>query len=415
MINRVKGTQDFLDMRLFNFFLTLAKKYLSEISFKEIATPLIEQADLFLRTLGNETDVVSKQMYMLATHDDEKLCLRPEGTASIMRAYLEARPTTVPWRVFTDGPMFRYERPQKGRYRQFNQLSMELIHARSVYYDASFIDSLYTFFKKHLMLDAFDLYINFLGCPKDRQDFKLILKKFLEDKQLCATCNIRKDTNILRIFDCKNSDCQILYAQAPKLTDCLCDSCKSEWVELQAALDALGVTYQHVPTLVRGLDYYNKTVFEFTSNHLGSQNAFCSGGRYDGLAQELGSKVEVPSIGAAMGVERIIMMLQAQEEKLSLKPLADLYALVPMDPVYNLLMLNIAKQLHESGITTELILDGETVKAKMRKAHTLGAAYTLIVGSNEYAAQEIVVKNMQTGSEERVKQVDIVTVISEKK
>ncbi len=414
MINRVKGTQDFLDMRLLNFFIDTAKTYLGKLSFKEITTPLIEHAELFLRTLGNETDVVSKQMYMLATHDDEKLCLRPEGTASIMRAYLEAHPTVAPWRVFTYGPMFRYERPQKGRYRQFNQLSMELIHARSVYYDASFIESLYTFFKKQLMLDGFDLYINFLGCKKDRQDFKQILKTFLEHKQLCATCTIRTETNILRIFDCKNNDCQILYVQAPKLTDSLCDSCKTEWLELQAALDALGVAYQHVSTLVRGLDYYNKTVFEFTSNHLGSQNAFCSGGRYDGLAQELGSKVEVPSIGAAMGIERILMILQAQEEKLSLKPLANLYALVPMDPAYNLLMLNIAKELHQSGVTTELLLDGDTVKAKMRKAHTLGAAYTLIVGSNEYAAQEVVLKNMLTGLEERVKQTDILDFILRK-
>ena len=411
MISRVKGTQDFLDMRIFNFFLDKTKTYVSKLSFKEIATPLIEHAELFLRTLGNETDVVSKQMYMLATHDDEKLCLRPEGTASIMRAYLEANPTGAPWRVFTYGPMFRYERPQKGRYRQFNQVSMEIINARSVYYDASFIEGLYSFFKKELMLDGFDLYINFLGCRQDRQAFKLILKNFLENKQVCATCTIRTNTNILRIFDCKNSDCQALYVQAPKLTDCLCDGCVVEWVELQKTLDLLGVSYQHVSTLVRGLDYYNKTVFEFTSNHLGSQNAFCSGGRYDGLAQELGSKVELPSIGAAMGVERIIMMLQAQEEKLALKPPADLYVLVPMDPEYNMLMLQIAKKLYEAGVTTELVLDGDTVKAKMRKANTLGATYALIVGSNEYAAQEVVIKNMQTGQEEKIKQEDMVTYL----
>ena len=211
IISRVKGTQDLLDLRLFNYFLKITKEHLENYNFKEISTPIIEHAELFLRTLGTETDVVTKQMYMLQTHEahdsnlseSEKICLRPEATASIMRAYLEAHITQVPWKVFTYGPMFRYERPQKGRYRQFHQLSMEIINAPQVSQDAFFIASLDRLFSQRLMLDNYALLINFLGCSQDRVKFKFKLAEFIADKVICDTCNIRKEKNLLRIFDCK--------------------------------------------------------------------------------------------------------------------------------------------------------------------------------------------------------------------
>lgn len=409
MITRVKGTQDHLDLSTYNLFLSLTKKFLRGLSFKEIATPLIEHAELFLRTLGNETDIVTKQMYMLMTNDQEKLCLRPEATASIMRAFLEAQPTTAPWRAFTHGPMFRYERPQKGRYRQFTQLSMEIMQAQSVAYDADFLAQLNMLFKDKLMINNFDLCVNFLGCTQDRTDFKILLQNFLIDKQLCDTCSIRKNSNILRIFDCKNNACQTLYTQAPKIIDTLCSPCSSDWLQLQELLQACSVPYKHVPTLVRGLDYYNKTVFEFTSNHLGSQNAFCSGGRYDGLAQELGSKKEIPALGAAIGIERIVLMIESDNKLSSFKKQEQLFALIPIDQEYRIRIIKLSHLLQNAGLTTELILDGDSIKAKMRKANALGAHYALIIGSEEHASGTIAVKNMITGSEEKIEQNKLIS------
>jgi histidyl-tRNA synthetase len=403
MIPRVKGTQDSLDCSVINYFLEHTKKFLEASAFSEVATPLLEHAELFLRTLGQETDVVSKQMYMVKAGEDERICLRPEGTASVMRAYLEAHTgLQATAKFFTYGPMFRYERPQKGRYRQFSQLSMELINARSILYDAYFIGLLAQLFKKILQIPDFTLLLNFLGCAADRVSFKAVLREFLVGKELCATCAVRKEKNILRIFDCKNGQCQSYYAQAPLLTNSLCQHCLAEWQELQSLLSAQGVSFTQVPTLVRGLDYYNKTVFEFTSNHLGSQDAFCSGGRYDGLAQELGSKTEVPSLGAAIGVERMCMILETLSAGTSFAKQVNRYLFVPLDAEYAPLVFSFGQKLQDAGLTVDYLFDGDSIKTKMRRANALNATYTLLLGSHEYEQRVFIVKSMATGAEERV-------------
>jgi histidyl-tRNA synthetase len=278
MIPRVKGTQDFLDLSLFRFVINQFQKHADRYRFHEIATPIIEQVELFKRSLGLFTDVVSKEMFLIEGHQgqesNEQLCLRPEATAPTMRAFIESQPLT-PWKVFSYGPMFRYERPQKGRYRQFHQINCEIIGASSISNDALFITMLDRFFHETLNLNSYALHINFLGSYEDRAAYTAILANYVGSLSgICATCQQRKEKNILRVFDCKNPECQKLYAKAPAMIDHLSQESRAEWQELQDQLSLLSVTFAVNPRLVRGLDYYNKTVFEFSSDSLGAQNAF---------------------------------------------------------------------------------------------------------------------------------------------
>ncbi|MEX0940246.1 MAG: histidine--tRNA ligase [Candidatus Babeliales bacterium] len=410
MITKIRGTQDFLDLTLFNFIIDTASTYLRCHQFTQIATPILEPIELFKRSLGLETDVVTKQMFTIATQDSsENICLRPEVTASTMRAFLEHNITQLPWKVFSYGPIFRYERPQKGRYRQFHQVNVEIIDTDSIWQDAYFIIMLDRLFAQKFLLENYALLINFLGCPEDRQKFKKILDEFLTNniEILCETCQQRKEKNILRVFDCKNSTCQELYRKAPQITDVLCKSCAQEWQQLKEVLDMLSVSYTHMPTLVRGLDYYDKTVFEFTSSSLGAQSAFCGGGRYNHLASHLGYKKDYPSLGAAIGIERLLLLLEPIQEKLQIpRPLA-LQVIMPLEQEqYNLALL-IADELQTKGLCIEVFLDGGSLKSMMRKAHKLGAQHIIIIGSEEQEKGEVVIKNMITGKEERVKQTEM--------
>lgn len=283
MFQRIKGTHDILDMTLYNFVITKAKEHLSHYHFTEIITPILEPAELFKRSLGVATDVVSKEMYLVNTghESEEAICLRPEATASTMRAYYNNNVQEQPWKVFTWGPMFRHERPQKGRFRQFFQISLEMLNAQPISNDVQLITMLDRFFSEVLKLDSYALLLNFLGCQEDRKRHKQKLIEFLEQHNatICTTCHERKDKNTLRIFDCKNPMCQELYRQAPQVTDMLCENCAQEWQLLKNTLHQLSISYSHVPQLVRGLDYYTKTVFEFVSLELGAQSTFCGGGR----------------------------------------------------------------------------------------------------------------------------------------
>src|SRR5579863_516254 len=266
MIPRVKGTQDFIDLRLFNVIIDLIKKHLIRYHFSEIQTPIIEHLDLFNRSLGLETDVVSKEMFLIESRlsdgalvksgnegDEDRICLRPEGTAATVRAFVDNRIQTVPWKVFSYGPMFRYERPQKGRYRQFHQINMEIIGSGAIAEDVDYIVMLDRFFQEVLTINNYALVINFLGCSDDRKEYIKILKAFLETDEhmaiICEQCKERKERNILRIFDCKNPQCQQLYQKAPLITDHLCASCVVEWQQLQLQLSLLSVSYVHRPTL----------------------------------------------------------------------------------------------------------------------------------------------------------------------
>ncbi len=422
MIKRVKGTQDFLDLTLFNFIIEKISHHLALYRFSQIATPIIEHTELFTRSLGTATDVVSKEMFLIehrgdGQHEDqeiEHICLRPENTAPIVRAFIENGIQTIPWKVFAWGPMFRYERPQKGRYRQFNQISMEIIGAASIAEDAQFIMMLDRFFHETLQMNNYAILLNFLGCPQDRVKFKEKLRAFLDKlgTAVCANCMERKDKNIMRIFDCKISTCQELYQNAPHIADNLCPTCEQEWNAVQLQLQMLSVSYVYKPTLVRGLDYYSKTVFEFASNQLGAQNAFCAGGRYDGLVKELGGAEDQPSLGAAIGIERLMLILENYISRLALPQKQALQVVVPMGTAEQSLALILADVMRASGLCVEVLLEGDSMKSMMRKANKLGAAHCLILGSDELASKTVTVKNMVTGEEKRMPQVEVVGFLS---
>ncbi|MFA6066405.1 MAG: histidine--tRNA ligase [Candidatus Babeliaceae bacterium] len=410
MINNIKGTHDIIDLSLFNFFITHIKKHLEKYNFSEISTPILEPVELFKRTIGQETDVISKEMYFVTSSGDEAICLRPEATASTVRAFYNNDVQEQPWKVFSYGPMFRHERPQKGRFRQFHQVTIEMLGAATVSYDVFLITLLDRFFHEILLLDSYALLINFLGCHSDRAELKKALHLFLEKNVslLCEKCLDRKEKNILRVFDCKNETCQELYRTAPQTTDFLCATCTHEWTTVQQYLEELSVSYSHKPTLVRGLDYYDKTVFEFVSGDLGSQNAFCGGGRYDGLATLLGAKKPLPSLGAAIGIERILLMLEKNKDKLTLPVQKSLLAILPFSQDQHMVALLLADQLQLHGKTVEVMLDNDSVKSMMRAANKKGVAYCLLIGPDEQAAKTVTLKNMITGDERRVNQSDVV-------
>lgn len=425
MIQYIPGTQDFLDLTHFNNITSLIRKHLSSASFHEIMTPLIERTDLFVKSLGKETDVISKELYLVSSHhmpeaERSELCLRPEATASTMRAFLNHHVQDKPWNVFTIGPMFRHDRPQKGRYRQFHQASLEIINSTSIAQDARLITLLDRLFQEQLNLKDYALLINFMGCPEDRVTYEKILREFIAKHahEICATCTKRSSTNLLRIFDCKNSTCQALYQQVPPITDSICAACTQEWQLLQSLLRQLSVSYSHAPQLVRGLDYYEKTVFEFVSNDLGAQNTFCGGGRYNRLSSRLGAKENVPAIGAAIGIERMMLLTEATMRDALVE--TPLHLVVPMSADQWLLALQLVDTLHmaqaQAGMQpyeVEALLEGDSLKSMLRQANKRGARTVIIIGSEEQASGTVSVKNMRTSNEEKIKHVELVHYIQQ--
>lgn len=418
MINRAKGTQDFLDLTLWNFMVDQIRKHLAIYNYSEIMTPIIEPLELFKRSLGATTDVVSKEMFTLTSNkqideDDDTLCLRPEITASIVRAFTENHVQQTPWKVFVIGPTFRRERPQKGRYRQFHQLSVEAIGSASMSQDALFIKMLDQLFCQRLKLDSYALHLNFLGTPHDRARHKQELFAFLEKNisSICPMCQTRRITNTMRVFDCKNPDCQQLYVQAPKITQYLSDESQREWITLKNELELLSVSFVEVPTLVRGLDYYNKTVFEFVSPNLGAQSSFCGGGRYEYLVKEVGGEQDQPSIGAAPGLERILMLLEPIKDQLPLAQPAQLTVVVPLETAQNPLALLLTETIARNGITCDVLLDEQSLKGKMRKVNSMGARWAVIVGSDEQQNRTVVLRDMTSAQQETIAQTELINRI----
>ena len=270
-------------------------------------------------------------------------------------------------------------------------------------------------FQEKFNLDCYALLINYLGCFEDRQRFKEKLYAFLasvEDK-ICENCKIRKEHNIMRVFDCKVATCIAVYQNAPHIADNLCSACTAEWQHLQIALQLLSISFTYKPTLVRGLDYYDKTVFEFVSDNLGAQSAFCSGGRYNRLATELGAKHDIPSIGAAIGIERLLLLLEPIKDKLSLQPTKPLYLILPLAQEQHGTALLLADTLHAHALCVDVLLEKDSLKSMMRKANKMGARYVLLIGSEEQQQREVTVKNMLDGNEERVKQVNLVSYLTD--
>lgn len=418
-IPRVRGTHDILDMQLNNYVVDQIKKQLARYHFNQIETPILESVELFKRSLGLHTDVVNKEMFMVSggnTQEQEKelLCLRPEATAPTMRSFLENNIQETPWKVFSLGPMFRYERPQKGRYRQFNQVSVELIAAPGINHDVQLIAMLDRLFDKQFQLATYALLINFLGCPADRQTYTNTLRSFLHcfaPTSFCTTCLVRQEKNLLRIFDCKNIACQEIYERAPKVTDCLCQVCNDEWQQLEQQLHILGISHMHEPRLVRGLDYYSKTVFEFVSENLGAQHTFCAGGRYDGLAQQLGSNQEIPAVGAAIGLERLVLLVQEQQNQLNIPPEPALALVLPFAKEQINLAMLVADALRQAEINTDILFGEHSIKSMMRTANKMRATWALLLGENEQATQTITIKHMPSGKQETIPQHQLIVYL----
>lgn len=417
MVPRIKGTQDFIDCRLFNFIIDSIKKHLSTYHFTEIQTPILESVNLFTRSLGTHTDVVSKEMFIIEPRQESSensICLRPEGTAPTVRAFNDNHIQVVPWKVFSYGPMFRYERPQKGRFRQFHQVTMEIIGSGSVSEDVQFITMLDRFFHETLQFNNYALILNFLGCSEDREKYTAQLKSFLNSEKIvnniCTQCVERTNHNSMRIFDCKNAQCQEVYKNAPYIADNLCSECNQEWIDLQNKLLLLSVSFAYRPTLVRGLDYYNKTVFEFVSKDLGAQDTFCGGGRYNQLVKELGNKQDQPAIGAAFGLERLMLLLEPSRDRLLIPQLPPLHIIIPMTTEQHILALLLADELRAHHICTDIIFEG-SMKSMMRKASARSALYVLILGETEQQNHTVVIKNMITGTEQSVAQLNLVKTL----
>ncbi|MBS1987822.1 histidine--tRNA ligase [Candidatus Dependentiae bacterium] len=412
MISRVRGTEDILDLKLQTFFMQTTQHHMQCYNFTEIQTPILEHTNLFVRSLGTDTDVVSKEMYVFKAESEDSICLRPEGTASTIRAYIENGVQQRPWKVYTHGPMFRHERPQKGRWRQFSQFSIEVVNSPSIMHDIQFLKMLDDLFTHKLKIENYVLKLNFLGCSDDRKNHKAALLAFLETiaDQICSTCTTRKDRNTLRIFDCKSETCQKLYIKAPKLIDQLCTPCNGEWKLLQETLTILSVNFIIDPLLVRGLDYYNKTAFEFSSRDLGAQNTFCGGGRYS-LGKEVGANDDLASIGCAIGIGRTLMLMEQSAQKLALPEQPALHAIIPVAQEQQPLALLLGQELVNHDLCTEVLLEGSSVTNMLKKANKLGARYVLMLGSDEQAQGTVTVKDMLKGATQVVKQAEIIKIL----
>ncbi|SDU45969.1 histidine--tRNA ligase [Desulfobacula phenolica] len=373
-----------------------AKDLFEAFGFKEIRIPIIEKTQLFARSIGEVTDIVEKEMYTFADRKGDKLTLRPEATASIVRSYIQHKMYAAdPVRkFFMIGPMFRRERPQKGRYRQFYQIDAEVFGIESAYIDSQMIFLLNELFKR-LGLTGLSAHINSLGCPDCRPGFQKALLDFLESKKdrLCENCLRRMDKNPLRIIDCKATDCQEALQDAPATLDYLCNECEDHFATVKTTLEHQGVDFIVDKSLVRGLDYYTRTAWEIQTTALGAQSAVAGGGRYDGLVKELGGP-QTPGIGFAIGFDRLVEVME-QIDKTPQIPGLDLFIVslgdAAMEKGYHW-----SCELNQAGIRTEIDFRAKSMKALMKRANKFNAQYVLIAGENELTQNAIILRNMNT-------------------
>ena len=398
MIRALKGTRDILPpaSSVWNFVEDVARRVFRAYNYQEIRTPIFEETLLFARGVGEETDIVTKEMYTFDARDGSSLTLRPENTASVIRAYIEHRLDQQPGlqKLYYMGPMFRRERPQKGRYRQFFQIGAEVIGSDSPAIDAEVIEVV-TEILKQCGLQGFCIYINSVGCSDCRPAFVNRLREQLQTVKhsLCQDCQRRADTNPLRVLDCKVPDDQAVIDTLPSILDHLCGVCRPHFDTVQQFLTDRGIAYTVRPRLVRGLDYYMRTTFEFVHGALGAQNSVLGGGRYDGLAEQLGSKVHSPGIGFSIGEDRLVMSLEEAAHRHQI----DLY-IAPLGEAALRHCAQLAYDLRRRGVVVEL---GPNAKLKrtMEVANKLGARFTLIVGDNEMSAEQYSLKDMTSGEQ----------------
>ena len=399
MIKPLRGMKDlmFEDAERFVYTIKTAIEIAKRYGYSYIETPILEETALFKRSVGDSSDIVSKEMYQFEDKGGNDVCMRPEGTAGVVRAFVSSKLDRQPvkQKFYYYGPMFRYERPQKGRLREFHQFGCESFGEASVYEDFTLMTMISQIFEA--LGIGYDLKINSLGCPECMPPYRENLVSFLTDikEELCADCNRRIDTNPIRVLDCKNEKCQSLLKESPKLTENLCETCQSDFQKLTALLDDAGIAYEVDTNLVRGLDYYNKTAFEFVSNEIGAQSAIAGGGRYDKLVEYLDGK-PTPAVGFAIGIERIMELVQMPQKQ---KEGIYMGAMTP-EAVEHLFPLA-AKKRKETKVTVEYTSKG--FKTHMKGADKAGARYALLIGEDELKNGTVWIKDLETKEENIIK------------
>ena len=371
--------------------------------FGEVRTPVFEHTELFLRSVGDTTDVVEKQMYTFNDKGGRSITLRPEGTAGAVRAMLEHALYNegLPVKLYYLTSCYRYEKPQAGRLREFHQFGVEMFGAESPVADAEVICLAKSIFDR-LGVKNLTLELNSIGCPTCRAKYHQALKEYFEGNKgdLCETCLSRLERNPMRILDCKSPVCSKIAEGAPHILDFLCDDCKEHFEGVQSYLTAAGVEFVINPTIVRGLDYYNRTVFEFVSNDLGAQSTVCGGGRYDGLTGQMGGK-PMAGLGFGLGMERLMLVLEAQKIQMPAPPACEVY-IASMGEAAGREAFRLVNELQHSGVAAACDLCARGLKAQMKYANKIGAAFTLVLGDNELAQKSAKIKNMKTGEEKPI-------------
>jgi histidyl-tRNA synthetase len=400
----LKGFKDILpdEVVLWQFIEQAARDIFSRYGFEEIKVPILEKTELFVRTIGESTDIVEKEMYTFADRNGAFITMRPEGTAPVIRAYIEngLHVRGAVQRLFTIGPMFRHERPQKGRMRQFHQMSVEVLGSSSARLDTEVMAMAWQILQA-IGLEA-SLEINSLGCAVCRPAFKEALQDFLRERteKLCDDCRRRSSSNPLRVLDCKSAHCQEEYSVAPAITDHLCGGCRDHFDEVKQALTDLGVPFAVNSKMVRGLDYYTRTTFELLTTELGAQGAIGAGGRYDGLVHQLGGP-DVPGIGFAMGMERLVMLLDQKKDRQELAAGLDIF-LVTLGETAAAKGFVLMQELRAGGLRVMMDHEGRSMKSQMKQADKMKAGHVLILGDDELVKDEALLKDMYSGSQEPV-------------
>lgn len=414
MINAPKGTKDVLPAQSakWQFIEKCAREVAEVYNIKEIRTPVFEHTELFLRGVGQTSDVVNKEMYTFEDKGGRSVTLKPEGTAGAARMFIEngLASTPMPLKAFYITPCFRYERPQAGRLREFHQFGIEVFGSAAPETDAEVIFAASDFLKK-LNVKNVKLKLNSIGCRICRGEYNKALKKYFEPhlEKMCLTCRTRFESNPLRMLDCKEEECKKITAGAPKILDYLCPDCKTHFEKVKGILNGCNVQYTVDSGIVRGLDYYTKTVFEFVSEDIGAQGTVCGGGRYDNLFEDLGAQ-QLPAIGFGAGIERLMLVMEntgvafPEEQKIRIY-------IAGMDDNSRAAAIRLASELRGRGISAEVDLMERSVKAQMKYADKLGAEYVAVIGSSELEAGAAAIKKMSDGSSQTVNFKDFCTYL----
>ena len=410
LTNAPKGTKDLLPGQVHKWhyvegkFADICRRY----GFKEIRTPMFEHTEVFARGIGDTTDVVQKEMYTFNDHGNRIITLKPEGTSGAVRAFIEHKQyaEVQPTKYYYNTDCFRYEKPQSGRLRHFHQFGIEVFGTPNMMADAEVICLAHDFLTD-LGITEIELRINSVGCPECRKKYREALKAYLlpHYEDLCGTCKERFERNPMRIIDCKSEICQAIVKDAPRMIEYLCDDCRNAFEDLKSNLTAMGIDFTIDPNIVRGLDYYTKTAFEFVTTKIGAQGTVCGGGRYDHLVEELGGP-PIPGVGFGLGIERLLLLMEANNAYFPEENRVDAFIAV-MGDAAKAFGLKLARELRAKGITAEMDTLARNIKGQFKYADRLNARYTLVIGDNELEKGVVSLKDMVKSEQREIKIEDI--------